>query len=154
MIAGVPRVPLWLGLMGLLPMVIGVAETYLPFARIVYEIHGNGWFIAPYATLRYAEIILCFMSGVFWGFAARSDGATAGTGYVLSVIPALYVFFMAIGDISAVAVKLAIGFMLVLWIDWLFYRQNLTPDWWMRLRIPLTVVMVACLLAMAYAHHD
>ncbi|QGX99412.1 DUF3429 domain-containing protein [Roseovarius faecimaris] len=153
MTRNIPRTALWLGLAGLLPMVWGVGETYLPFVRSFTEVWGNDWFLAPYATLRYAEIILAFMSGVLWGFAARSNAATAGTGYVLSVLPALYAFFFVIGGVHEVAVKLAIGFVLVLFIDRLFSRQGLTPDWWMPLRIMLTAGMVACLLLIAYAHY-
>jgi hypothetical protein len=151
MIAGIPRTPLLLGLLGLLPMIWGVAEIYLPFIRGFTEDWINSWFYAPYATLRYAEIILAFMSGVLFGFAAKASGTTAAMAYKLSVIPALYTFLFVIGGVQEVAGKLAIGFVIVLGIDYLFHRQKLTPSWWMRLRLVLTVVMVACLLAIAAA---
>lgn len=151
---GVPRTALVLGFAGLIPMIWGVGELYLPFVKRLAVDWGNSWFYAPYASLRYAEIILAFMSGVLWGFAAQARGATAKMGYVLSVIPALYTFLVAIGGVADVAVKLAIGFVLVLGIDHLFHRQKMTPEWWMRLRVPLTVVMVACLLAIAASPYD
>ena len=149
---GIPRVPFWLGVLGLLPMIWGVGETYLPFVKGLAEDWGNSWFYAPYATLRYAEIILCFMSGVLWGFAAKAPSTTAAMGYVLSVLPALYVFFFAIGGVDEVAIKLAIGFVVVLGIDRMFHAQKLTPEWWMRLRVLLTAGMVICLLLLAWAH--
>lgn len=135
-------------------MIWGVGEVYLPFVRRFAEDWGNSWYYAPYSTLRYAEIILCFMSGVLWGFAARGPKATAGMGYVLSVLPALYVFFFVIGGINDIAIKLAIGFVIVLGIDALFHSQKLTPEWWMRLRYILTAGMVICLLLIGWADHS
>lgn len=140
-----------LGAAGLIPMIWGVGEIYLPIIRQLSEDWINSWFYAPYATLRYAGIILAFMSGVLWGFAAKATSTTASLGYKLSVLPALYTYFFVIGDIQEVAIKLAVGFLLVLGIDALFHRQKMTPEWWMRLRVFLTVVMVACLLAIAAA---
>jgi len=151
MIRGVPRTAWQLGLLGLIPMIWGVAEIYLPFFRSFTEDWLNSWFYAPYATLRYAGIILAFMSGVLWGFAARASGTTATMGYKLAVVPALYSFLFVFGGTQDVAIKTAIGFVLVLAIDYLFWRQKMAPDWWMRLRVVLTLVMVACLLAIGMA---
>ncbi|MFK7938452.1 MAG: DUF3429 domain-containing protein [Roseovarius sp.] len=149
----IPRMALWLGLAGLLPMVWGVAETYIPAVKLILDGKTDGWYYAPYSTMRYAEIILCFMSGVLWGFAARAPAATAGMGYALSVLPALYVFFFVNGTINDIAIKLAIGFALVLCIDALFHAQKLTPEWWMRLRYILSAGMVVCLLLLGWVDH-
>ncbi len=151
MMRGVPSTALALGAAGLIPMIWGVGEIYLPVIRQISEDWINSWFYAPYATLRYAGIILVFMSGVLWGFAAQANGASASMGYKLSVLPALYAFFFVLGDTQEVAIKLAVGFVLVLGLDALFHRQKMTPEWWMRLRVVLTVVMVTCLLAIAIA---
>ena len=153
MIRDIPRSALWLGLAGLLPMIWGVAELYLPFVGDFAQTWVSDWYLAPYGTLHYAELILCFMSGVLWGFAARGPKATAGMGYALSVLPALYTFFIVIGDASDMAIRLAIGFVLVLGLDGLFHSQKLTPEWWMRLRVLLTVGMVGCLLLIAMTEH-
>ena len=146
---GIPRVPLILGLLGLLPVIWGAGEVHLSFVRNLAETWLNSWFYAPYATLGYASSILMFMSGVLFGFAARARGATASMAFVLSVLPVLYTFFLVMGDAAEVALKLAVGFVLVLGLDLMFHRQNLTPEWWIRLRVLLTIPMVACLLLMS-----
>jgi hypothetical protein len=38
----------------------------------------------------------------------------------------------------------------LLGLDALFWRQGLTPTWWMRLRGLLTAVVVLCLAAVAF----
>jgi len=40
---------------------------------------------------------------------------------------------------------------LILGLDWQFQAQGLAPRWWMRLRVMLTSVVVACLTVTAFA---
>jgi hypothetical protein len=44
------------------------------------------------------------------------------------------------------ATYLIFGFIGLLGLDWMFWRQGLAPPWWMRLRVGLTFVVVLCLL--------
>ncbi len=60
-------------------------------------------------------------------------------------------FLFVFGGTQEVAVKTAVGFVLVLGLDYIFWRQKMTPAWWMRLRVGLTAIMAACLLAIAVA---
>ena len=88
----IPPAALALGLAGLIPF-LWSAATHLstPMA---------GWaggflppmFIGAYVGLTYGTVILAFMSGALWGFAARSEAGALP--YALSTIPALWVFFM------------------------------------------------------------
>ena len=64
---------------------------------------------------------------------------------VLSVLPALWVFFTVGAGPTSSAIYLIAGFIGLLALDWSFWRQGLAPEWWMRLRILLTVVVGACL---------
>ena len=93
----IPAAPLFLGLAGLIPFVWG-ALTYLsdPLAQWGAQTLGPR-FVGPYVQLFYGSVILSFMSGVLWGFATKANGARAATGYALSVIPALWAFFMTGG---------------------------------------------------------
>lgn len=146
----VPRSALILGLAGLLPFVWSVATQALP-ALSDFGLHRLGpRFIGPYVGLVYGTIILSFMSGVLWGFAARASGHTATVGYCLSVIPALWAFFFVGNGPSSAAIMLAIGFIGLLGLDYLFWRYDLAPVWWMQLRTVLTSVVVACLCATAF----
>lgn len=102
-------------------------------------------FIGGYVGLTYGTIILSFMSGVLWGFATKAAPDRAGVFYALSVIPALWVFFMVTDASPDARIYLIAGFIGLLALDWTFWRQGLAPDWWMRLRGLLTAVVVGCL---------
>ena len=40
------------------------------------------------------------------------------------------------------------GFLALLGLDFTFFRQSLTPPWWMRLRLLLTAIVVLCLVVL------
>ena len=142
----VPRSALFLGLAGVLPFVWG-ALTVLsdPLAQWGAVVLGPR-FVGPYVQLFYGAVILSFMSGVLWGFATKADADRATTGYALSVLPALWAFFMTGGGPGAASVSLIVGFAALLGLDWQFHRWGLAPPWWMTLRVLLTALVVACLL--------
>lgn len=141
----IPRAPLFLGLAGLVPFLWGAA-TLISGSLAEWGVGTLGpRFIAPFVLLNYGQIILAFMSGVLWGFATKADGSRAALGYALSVLPALWVFFTLGAGPASSAIYLMAGFIGLLVLDWSFWRQGLAPEWWMRLRILLTVVVVLCL---------
>lgn len=135
--------PLILGLAGLLPFVWGAMTTLSPDLLVWGQLTLGGRFIGPHIQLFYGAIILAFMSGVLWGFAARSDQPI---GYILSVIPALWAFLMTGGGPVTAGMNLIIGFAGLLLLDWQFWQQGLTPPWWMQLRILLTSIVIICIL--------
>ena len=141
----IPLAALALGLAGLIPFLWGAANVAYP--------PSMGWagswlppmFRGTYVSLTYGVVILSFMSGVLWGFATKAKGAKAAVGYALSVVPALWAFFMVNGQPGDAAVSLAAGFAGLLMLDYFFSMQGLAPGWWMRLRALLTAVVLACL---------
>ncbi len=144
----IPFAPLALGLAGLIPFLWGAA-TLISGDLSVWGIQTLGpRFVAPFVLLNYGQIILAFMSGVLWGFATKSDGEQAAINYTLSVLPALWVFFTVGAGPTTSAIYLIAGFVALLGLDFTFARQGLTPEWWMRLRVLLTVIVVACLAVM------
>jgi hypothetical protein len=146
----VPRSALILGLAGLIPFVWGAATLLFPdLARWGVRSLGAR-FVGPWIGLSYGTVILSFMSGVLWGFSTRAKGAVAATGYALSVIPALWAFLFVGGGPTSAAINLLAGFVGLLALDWLFWRQGLAPPWWMRLRILLTAVVAACLVVVIH----
>ena len=146
----IPRSALILGLAGLAPFLWSVA-TQLSATLSDTGLYILGpRFIGPYVGLAYGTIILSFMSGVLWGFAARATGRTAAIGYSLSVIPALWAFFFVGNGPVFAALMLAVGFGGLIGLDYLFLRQGLAPVWWLKLRLILTTVVVACLCATAF----
>lgn len=144
-----PLSALLLGLAGLLPFLWGAATLYLPDLQELTIDRVGPRFAGPFVLLSYGTIILAFMSGVLWGFATKAEGAVAATGYALSTIPALWAFFFVGGGPTSAAVYLIAGFVGLLGLDWLFWKQELAPSWWMGLRVGLTVVVVLCLAPVA-----
>ena len=145
MILKIPTGALILGLSGVLPFAWG-AVTLLSEEAFNFGIENFGArFVGPLIQLSYGVIILCFMSGVLWGFATKMDEKNGSLGYILSVLPALWAFLsMGRGPISD-TISLIVGFLAVLLIDRHFYLLKLTPLWWMNLRIPLTFIVISLL---------
>lgn len=141
----IPRSALLLGLAGLIPFLWGAANVAFPVTL--------GWggdlippmFRGTYLSLTYGTVILSFMAGVLWGFATKVKGSGAAIGYGLSVLPALWAFFMVNGDPADALINLAAGFAGLLLLDFSFAHQGMAPPWWMRLRLMLTAVVLACL---------
>ncbi|GAA3860733.1 DUF3429 domain-containing protein [Celeribacter arenosi] len=149
-----PFVPLILTAAGAVPFVIGAAisrlDTTQTFGAITLSPTDGPTLLAAYGV-----VILAFMSGILWGFATTT---ARKTGYFLSVIPSLFAFFFGTFHVFSLAVTLqlllmwlAAGFAIVLALDAWFWRQGLAPVWWLSLRIPVSVVVVTCLLIGASA---
>jgi Protein of unknown function (DUF3429) len=146
----IPRSALILGLAGLIPFLASVATALLPtLAEWTIRTIGPR-FIGPYMALAYGTIILSFMSGVLWGFATKATGPEAALGYAISVIPALWAFFFVGGGPVSSAIWLSCGFLLLIGLDAVFWQRGLAPPWWMRLRVMLTLVVLACLMVTAF----
>ena len=145
MISKIPTGALILGLSGVTPFAWG-AVTLISEEAFNFGIENFGArFVGPLIQLSYGVIILCFMSGVLWGFATKMDEKNGSLGYILSVVPALWAFLsMGRGPVSD-TISLIVGFLAVLLIDKHFYLLKLTPLWWMNLRIPLTFLVISLL---------
>ena len=141
----IPRAPLLLGLAGLIPFIWGAITVMAPDLGLWTARALSPRFAGPYVGLFYGAIRLAVMSGILWGFATKLSGAQATTGYALSVIPALWAFLMTGGGPVSAGISLMIGFVGLLGLDWLFWKYGVAPEWWMRLRVLLTAVVLICL---------
>lgn len=141
----IPRAPFVLGIAGLIPFVWGALTSVSPDLALWSAQTIGPRFVGPYVQLFYGAIILSFMSGVLWGFATKAQGNQAATGYALSVLPALWAFFMTGGGPTSAGIYLIAGFVGLLGLDFMFSRWGLTPNWWMPLRLVLTGIVVICL---------
>lgn len=141
----IPPAPLLLGLAGLIPFIWGAITVLLPDLGLWTAQVIGPRFAGPYVMLFYGAVILSFMSGVLWGFATQLEGRQAASGYALSTLPALWAFFMTGGGPTGAGISLMAGFAGLLGLDWLFWRYGVAPNWWMRLRILLTTVVLICL---------
>lgn len=129
----VPYPALVLGFAGLLPFAAGaLLHAFGPeTARDLSE----------QALLGYGAVILSFMGGCRWGFAAAGLGG--GPDWVplgVSVLPALLGWAALIAlPFGAAALVLAAGFGLLFAADVALTRTGGAPAWWPRLRLPLTL---------------
>jgi len=122
----IPRPALLLGLAGLLPFLWAALGILLP----------------PVSDATDGTVILCFMSGVLWGFAVKSERMLP---YLVSTLPALWAFFAIGGGERQATSAVLIGFLLVFLFDLQFAQWRLTPPWWLKLRALLSAIVVSCL---------
>ena len=141
----IPRPALLLGLAGLIPFLWSAATHMVPALSAQAAEWLSPMFLGGYVGLTYGTVILAFMSGVLWGFATKTEGREATIAYALSVIPALWVFIMVTDASETSRIFLAAGFVGLLFLDATFQAWGLAPRWWLRLRVMLTVVVLACL---------
>jgi hypothetical protein len=137
-----PRAALWLGIAGLVPF---LASTVLLLLERYWEgspIH------APFArlVLIYGAIVLSFLGAVRWGIALRlPDMPGRAALFAGGVLPALAGFTALLLPGLAGFWLLVAGFLFVWWMDRRAVARGLMPDWYGRLRAPLTAVALVCL---------
>jgi hypothetical protein len=141
----IPRPALLLGLAGLIPFLWSAATHLSPALASWAGQILSPMYLGAYVGLTYGTVILAFMSGVLWGFATKTEGREAVIAYTLSVIPLLWVFLMVSDASDTSTIFLAAGFVGLLFLDATFQAWGLAPRWWLRLRVMLTVVVLACL---------
>ena len=138
----IPNSALILGLAGLIPFFWGTV-TSLDFVLESLKLTDlSEEYIGPKINLIYGTIILAFMSGVLWGFAANIGDKRRPVGLTLSVLPALWAFFTFSGTLINPFISLIIGFLGVFAVDVRFYYWQLTPEWWLSLRSILTLFVI------------
>ena len=140
----------------LLPLVWSVAtEAWPGLANVALRFAGPRY-LGPYLALAYGSVLLAMLSGVLIGLALRGTprvGAPAmispGT-VALAALPGLWAFVFAGGGPVGAALWLGAGYVLVLAIDWRFWRLGLAPVWWWPMRLIQTAVILPCLLVTAF----
>ena len=106
----IPRGALVLGLAGLLPFLWGALGLLVPALGDATVALLGQRFNAGYILISYGTVILCFMSGVLWGFATKTNDIKA---FALSTMPALWAFFTIGGGPQQATSAVLIGFILV-----------------------------------------
>ena len=138
----IPNSALILGLSGLIPFFWG-AITSIDIIAENFKLTGlSKEYTGSSINLIYGTIILAFMSGVLWGFAANVRDKRRPAGLILSVLPALWAFFTFNSTLINPFISLIIGFLGVFAIDVRFYYWQLAPEWWLSLRSILTLFVI------------
>ena len=143
----VPPSAAWLGGLGALPFIgLAGAAPFLDSAPRMFVVH---------ALAAYGAVILSFLGGVHWGLAIVSprgaDHETLRTRLIVSVIPSLAAWIALLFPEKPGLLILAAAIAGMLWVDIRATRAGHAPQWYPKLRIPLTCVVVAALFIGASA---
>lgn len=127
---------------GLLPFVsLSIAAIFFPGA-----VEAG----AQLALLVYAAVILSFLGGIVWGrlLAAKEGSITnANRHLVYSNLPPLAAWFALFFDFERALLILASAFVAALLYDRSLLAAGTVPSWFYAMRVRLTVIAVASLLA-------
>jgi len=140
---GVPSPAKELGLAGLIPFVV--------LATALWYVDPGWQALVHEALLAYGAVILSFMGAVHWGLAMpEMDARERSWQLGLSVVPSLlgWVALLLPPQVGGYSVLL-IAFALLCVADGRAAKRGLAPEWYPALRVPLTTVVVACLIGAA-----
>lgn len=129
----------------------------IPFIVLAGAVSGEtSWtLVADQALKVYGAVILSFLGGVHWGLAMSRYGgaassAVSGRWVILSVLPPLAGWAAVVFAHSDALPLLAAAFALMMFIDLRTVKNGCAPLWYPKLRWPLTVVVMLCLLVAAF----
>jgi hypothetical protein len=135
----VPQPALVLGYAGLIPF---LGLSFGPVLGVIDKATAQPMLMA------YTAVIQSFMGGIQWGLAMGRDQVTyPRLGF--SVVPALiaWVALLIGGTVGLLIV--AATFALILFYDLELVGAGVASPWYPRLRWPLTIIVIACLLLAA-----
>jgi hypothetical protein len=140
-----PRAVVAFGYAGLLPPTACAAA--------VAALPDGAWRQLAWVTLvYYAALIFSFLGGAWWAFAARAPRpawlAMAVAPSLLSL--ALLLLLLAPATRAWAAPLLAAAILVSPLADRALLSAGLAPPWWMRLRVPLSVGLAACVAVAAW----
>jgi hypothetical protein len=137
----IPRPALWLGAAGVIPFA----------ALALLMMIGGAGLLAPEQAGRvlrlYAALILSFMGGAQWGLASASAGGPSTRALAVSVLPALFAWATFLVPSRPGLLALAAAFLALMLYDLWTVARGEAPSWYGRLRIGLTLAVVASLAA-------
>ena len=137
----VPKSVMLASLLGLIPILMGVAST---FSIGVSESFKED--LIRIAII-YSGFILSFISGcVFFVSSLERERVLL---LWLSVVPVLLALLSIIIPFMQSFV-LALGFLLVLEIERKLYKLRSFPEWWLNLRFPMTSVVILLLIFLGF----
>ncbi|WP_150525765.1 DUF3429 domain-containing protein [Roseibium sediminis] len=138
----IPQSALWLTASGYIPFAILSLASLLAPAPFQPQI--------GIALLLYGAIILSFLGGIHWGV-EMAHGAQSGSppnllALAISTAPSLIAWASLALPHPFHSVGLGIGFLLILTYDLRCKKTGRVPDWYPKLRIPVTLAVLVALL--------
>lgn len=131
------------------------AAGLIPFLGLAALSHSGDPVLgarAAQAALAYGAVILSFLGGCRWGFAAAGMGEGPGlVPLLVAVGPSLLGWGAVLAGGALGLACLAAGLLLLLASDLALTKAGGAPRWWPVLRLPLSLVAAASLGAAALA---
>ena len=137
----VPKSVMLASLLGLIPILIGLASTF----NIGLSENLKDELIR--IAIIYSGFILSFMSGCVF-YVSSLDRERV---FLLwfSIIPVLLALLsVAVPFMQSFVV--ALGFLIVLEIERKLYKFKILPEWWLNLRLPMTTIVVFLLIFIGF----
>ena len=115
--------------------------------------------MAVYALIAYGAVILSFLGGVHWGVAlSRGQTVEPSSGpsgqtvwYMISVGPSLVAWLALLLAPVPGLIILAVSFLAMIVVDVHAARLGQVPNWYPRLRVRLSAVVILSLLVTVWA---
>ena len=127
------------GFAGTLPFLWGAVTQFAHF-----PLPAN--LVGAQLQMTYGIVIFAYMSGTHWNFAARHQQPENPLSYIFAVMPALLLFAVMVFVPQHLHLALMIGFPMLLLVDRYFASLDVTPTWWMHLRLWLSSIVALSLL--------
>ena len=127
------------GFAGTLPFLLGAITQFV-------QLPLSANLLAAQLQVSYGIVIFAYMSGTHWNFAARYEQGESPAAYIFAVMPALLLFAVMVFVPKHLHLALMIGFPMLLSVDRYFARADVTPAWWMNLRLWLSGIVTLSLL--------
>jgi hypothetical protein len=144
-----PKVPLILGIAGLLPF---VALSLALAAGLTLPLFTDEDSMRV-ALVGYGVVILSFLGGVRWGLALKEDESGEGKAsrdFIIAVIPALLGWFAWFQPSPADLWWLAVAHILLGLLDYGLACRVIVQEWFGRLRLGLSAVAALSLIVAAF----
>jgi hypothetical protein len=134
-----PKVPLWLGLAGLIPF---VSLSFALALGVTLPLFTDADTMRV-ALVGYGVVILSFLGGVRWGVALGEEKAEHGAGgrdFVIAVVPSLVAWFAWFQPAPADLWWLVAAHVLLGLLDYGLACRVIVDEWFGRMRLGLSVV--------------
>ena len=137
----VPKSVMLASLLGLIPILVGLASTFNIGLRESFKVE-----LIRIAII-YSGFILSFMSGCVF-YVSSLDRERV---FLLwfSIVPVLLAL-LSVAVPFMQSFVIALGFLIVLEIERKLYKFQNLPEWWLNLRLPMTTIVVFLLIFMGF----
>ena len=137
----VPKSVMLASLLGLIPILLGLASTFNIGLRESLKEE-----LIRIAII-YSGFILSFMSGCVFYISSLDRERVFLLWF--SIVPVLLAL-LSVAVPFMQSFIIALGFLIVLEIERKLYKINTLPEWWLNLRLPMTTIVVFLLIFMGF----